>query len=91
MPDKLMKCGHRSQAENSEGKPVCLICLGINPGATEVDDTITNETLSGRKARCSYYGHKCHSEEPSSLSLAFFSHQPDKEFDSYYDGCYGWD
>ena len=90
MPDVLMKCGHRSQAD-SNGKPVCLICIGLTENATIVDDTITDETLKGRKARCSYYGHKCNSEVDSSLSLPFFSHRPDKENDSYYCGCYGWD
>jgi hypothetical protein len=90
MPDVLMKCGHRSQTEK-DGNPICLICIGIHEGATIVDESVTDETLKGRKARCSYYGSKCHSEEPSSLSLAFFSHRPDKEYDSYYCGCYGWD
>jgi len=28
---------------------------------------------------------------PSSTSLPFFSHQPDKPEDSYYCGCWGWD
>ena len=28
---------------------------------------------------------------PSSFDLAFFSYKPDKEQDSFYCGCFGWD
>ncbi len=34
---------------------------------------------------------RCACQKPSSLSLAFFKYCPDKEFDSYYCGCIGWD
>ena len=33
----------------------------------------------------------CECQKPSSTDLAFFCYQPDKEFDSYYCGCIGWD
>ena len=91
MSSVLMKCGHRSQSEDSNGKPICVICIGLDERATIVDESITDEILKDRKARCSYYGSKCTSEQPSSLNLAFFSHQPDKEYDKFYCGCYGWD
>lgn len=33
----------------------------------------------------------CKCETESSPSLAFFKSQPEKEFDSYYCGCMGWE
>lgn len=42
--------------------------------------------LSGRKAKCDL----CPSVEPSGRTLAFFGCRPEKEFDSYYCGCKGW-
>jgi hypothetical protein len=63
--------------------------------------------LSGRKARCAYYGrpmrhnecnacsHRpdniCMCEKDSSVELAFFVYQPTKEFDEFYCGCHSWD
>jgi hypothetical protein len=79
----LMKCGHAANA-TCDGKPACAICA-----CTEVADTIPD--LTGRKARCGYYGTHCHSETPSSMKLPFFEYRPDKEYDTYYCGCYGWD
>lgn len=51
----LMKCGHTAQGVDENGNPVCVICYGINAGATEIADT---PDLEGRKARCAYYGKK---------------------------------
>ncbi len=33
----------------------------------------------------------CKCEQPSSLDLAFFKHEPTKPFDTYFCGCMGWD
>lgn len=93
VPDVMMKCGHRAAGE-SNGKPACVICLGLDQNATVVDEGY--KVPEGRKARCTYYGSMvrgevCKSEQPSSLSLAFFERRPEKEFDSFYCGCYGWD
>lgn len=86
MSDILMKCGHTAQGEmfdNGVSIPVCVIC-------NCKERAVEQPSLAGRTARCSYYGSKCHSEVPSSFSLAFFKHQPEKPNDSYYCGCYGW-
>jgi len=47
----------------------------------------TDERLEGRIAKCQ----DCGEREPSRPSLPFFWYRPDKDFDSYYCGCYGWD
>lgn len=84
----LMKCGHTANATSADGKPICAICLGVKPGADEI---AKEADLTGRKARCSYYGSKCHSIADSNFSLPFFEHRPDREYDSFYCGCWGWD
>lgn len=86
----MMKCGHAANAtDRKTGKPVCVICVGISPGATEIDDSPPD--LLERRARCSYYGFgRCESEGPSSPELAFFEHKPEKDHDSFYCGCRGW-
>lgn len=91
----MMKCGHAAQGVNSKGEPVCVICIGIDPGATVVAD---EPDLTGRKAICD----SCKSDESivdSSTDLAFFEYRKDskhkikghEEKDSYYCGCRGWD
>lgn len=79
-----------------------FVSASDEPAPEEVDDS----DLAGRTARCSYYGSTptgnnhagpcgrgkpCMCTEPSSRKLAFFQHQPDKEHDSYYCGCWGWE
>lgn len=97
MSKQMMMCGHSANATDGDGNPVCAICFGI-PEATIVNNNPIN--LTGRKARCSYYGktftHRgrrvtCTGEVDSKVSLAFFEHCPDKEYDNYYCGCFGWD
>ena len=92
----LMECGHVAQGKDSRsGAPVCAICIGISPGATKVAKECTDpkDGLEGRKAKCS--GHTSSKGRigicESKWTLPFFCYQPDKEFDSYYCGCYGWD
>jgi hypothetical protein len=46
----LMKCGHSANARDEQGNPVCVICLGVGTGATEVAPESPN--LTGSKARC---------------------------------------
>ena len=82
-----MKCGHTAQGhrimKDGTKKPVCVICMCEEIAEIKPD-------LTGRKARCSYYGSKCHSEVDSSYHLAFFEHKPNCEYDKYYCGCWGW-
>jgi len=53
--------------------------------------------FTGREARCDYDNNATpdakhtHKRIPSSPNPAFFAHQPDKAFDRYYCGCFGWD
>jgi hypothetical protein len=79
----MMKCGHASQG-TMDGKPACIACYGINPGATEVERA--EPDLAGREARCF-----CGNTQPSSVKLAFFRRYPDSPYDSFYCGCRGWD
>jgi len=88
MDKPLMECGHTANAKDGDGNPVCVICIGINQGATVVERV--RPSLVGRKARCGYY-HTCGSERDSSFDLAFFEHKDDQEHDEFYCGCYGWD
>lgn len=79
----LMRCGHAANATRN-GEPVCVICIGINPGATTPADP---PDLDGREALCIY----CGRTTPSTTRLAFFEHRPCHDQDRYYDGCFGWD
>ena len=94
----MMKCGHSANGVIRDNKPVCVICYGISDGADIIEEKPID--LTGRKARCSYYGktftHRgrkvtCTGEVDSKVSLAFFEHCPNKEYDNYYCGCFGWD
>lgn len=87
MKHYLMKCGHRDTAFTKSGKPCCVICN--SPDALIVDREIINDTdgLEGRQACCEW----CGKRTTSRWSLPFFEYRPDKETDSYYCGCGGWD
>lgn len=79
----LMKCKHANNARDRKGNPVCVIC-----GCVDVVKKIELPTdgLEGRTAKCP----DCGSMTESKWDLPFFKHNPDREFDSYYCGCYGW-
>jgi hypothetical protein len=83
----MMKCGHAANAKDTNtGAPVCVICVGIYPGATEVDDSPPD--LTGRMAKCTY----CKTTQPSDPEKRpFFEYRPNCEFDNYYCGCRGWE
>lgn len=80
----LMKCGHTANAEYDDGKPCCLICSPKRE-AYEVVDNKPN--LTGRKAKCT----DCGEIVDSNWNLPFFEYCPDKEYDRFYSGCWGWD
>lgn len=91
----MMVCGHTAQAMRTDVDPpvpACVICMCTDQAAATPD-------LTGRRARCSYYGNPrthghrppCTSEIPSDTRSAFFTYQPDAEFDQFYCGCWGWD
>ncbi len=84
MSTPMMKCGHAANAK-SNGKPSCVICVGIHTGAMEVDPAPTQ--LVERVAECAY----CSKQAPSSLDLPFFEHRPERADDKYYCGCRGWE
>ena len=103
MNNPMMKCGHAANS-TSNGRPACVICAP-NPKAYQIDDN--PPLLEGRMARCSYYGKRpsgrnhegdnckrgeiCKCEKPSNSNLAFFTGHPDKDYDEFYCGCWGWD
>lgn len=77
----LMECGHAANGtEKTSGLPACVVC-GSTVVATDQPD------LSDRIAKCGY----CGVRGPSSRTLAFFEYKPDREFDAFYCGCFGWD
>lgn len=80
MEEILMKCGHTAMAKDSNGNPVCPICM-----CTEILNEKPN--LEGRIAKCEF----CSNERKSDFSLPFFEYKKDKKYDSYYCGCFGWD
>ena len=84
-----MKCGHVAQGiDMNTGAPVCVICAGIRDGSIEVEREVSGtDSLQGRRAKCSYGD----SIVDSSWELPFFEYLPNKEFDRYYCGCWGWD
>ena len=69
----MMQCGHAAQgyADNDPGKPVCVICAGLDPRACLVAE---EPDLKGRRARCAYF-RTCGSEVDSSVDLAFFEYK----------------
>jgi hypothetical protein len=96
----LMQCGHTAQAtttlppdEDGTERTIrcCVICAGIDKGYNICAD---KPSLKGRKARCDYWRskdkHQPGDEVDSKWSLAFFEYRPDKEYDKYYCGCFGW-
>ena len=86
---KLMKCGHVAQGiEQETSKPICVICAGIHPGASEVDEDLPS--LEGRMAVCSGCKKRPSTTEPSSWDLPFFKYHENYKEDSYYCGCWGW-
>lgn len=80
----LMKCGHTANAEYDNGKPCCLICSPKREAYEVVDK---KPDLTGRKAKCT----DCGEIVDSNWNLPFFEYCPDKEFDRFYSGCWGWD
>lgn len=77
-----MACGHNNNARlYGTDEPCCAI-----DGCKEIMKD--QPDLSKRLAKCP----ECNSSPvPSRPSLAFFEYRPEREFDSYYDGCFGWD
>ena len=80
----LMKCGHTANAEYDNGKPCCLICSPKREAYEVVED---KPNLTGRKAKCT----DCGEIVNSNWNLPFFEYCPDKEYDRFYSGCWGWD
>lgn len=76
----IMKCGCVPQAKTSDNRPVCVIhnCFET----IEIDET----KLVDRKAKCNY----CGKITDSNYTLPYFKYCPEKEYDEYYDGCFGW-
>jgi hypothetical protein len=74
----FMKCNCVADA-TCNGKPSCA--------THSCQEQVPAPNLKGRKAICSYG----HNVVDSDGALAFFRYKPDKEYDDYYCGCYGWD
>lgn len=80
---EMMPCGCRVIGRDVlTGLPMCPIHDTV--GAKLVDE---KRLLKNRKAKCSW----CNNRKDSSFSLPFFNYQPEKDEDSFYCGCGGWD
>ena len=64
----LMECGHVANGVDEDNNPVCVICLGIHPGAT-IPKGVPD--LKNRKAVCT----DCRRTTKSSLDLPFFEYR----------------
>ena len=85
--------------------PCCVICAGIVPGAYEVVDKpdLTGRKArcsyssggphSARPNSGPIYPNRTALDGPvdSAWGLPFFSYHPDKQYDEFYCGCWGWD
>jgi hypothetical protein len=67
--------------KDGEIRPVCPTHMCFEPAETIPD-------LKGRIAHCAYGKH---APRNSDLRLAFFEYCPERDYDRYYCGCYGWD
>jgi hypothetical protein len=86
-------------------KPSCAICWPdpeseiIDENPPSLEDRVARcayyGTLpNGRNHESNYdckRGERCLCERPSSPDLPFFYHRPEREFDEFYCGCWGWD
>lgn len=82
----LMKCGCVALGVDMDTRlPVCPVHAGLTPDAERIEDNPPD--LTGREAVCCY----CECRKPSSLDLPFFEYRANRETDSYYNGCRGWD
>ena len=86
MATAYMACGHAATGRRADGTPVCVVCSMVDPAKAQT--VAPPPDLTGRIAHC---GYGKHAPKPSSVELAFFEHHPDREHDTYYCGCYGWD
>lgn len=102
----MMKCGHAANAIDDDGKPVCAICVGkeaidIYENPTDIAGRKARCNYFGRgsltikKNNESLFGcinkRDCDCEVASSTNLPFFEHHPNREFDSFYCGCWSWE
>lgn len=87
----IMQCGHTANATDDQGAPVCVIHVGTSLDA-EARTPRPEPDLTGRKAKCP----SCGRVTDTSTSLAFLRLHPDHDpgagrYDTFYDGCRGWD
>lgn len=82
----MMKCGCVAQGRRADGSPICTSHWNLTPDAEIVMDP---PDLSNRQAKCPYCGELADSKNWE--RLPFFSYQPDREYDSFYNLCRGCD
>lgn len=103
MKIEMLKCGcsgmmaHNNPHDGlASGHPTCIV--------HECCEVVPAPDLTGRLARCAYYGKEvnrnecdrcygvCSDERPSNVThLAFFEYHPDQPYDEFYCGCHSWD
>lgn len=80
----IMMCGHRANAVDKSGNPLCAICF---PSKESITIMNSSPSFEGRMAKCTY----CNNIKPSSYDLPFFTPMPNRPYDDFYCGCRGWD
>jgi len=80
----LMECGCVAQGTDSDGNPVCVVHIGLHPGAAVIAKE--KPSLEGRRSECVY----CGRGDESDWGLPFFEYHPERKTDSHYNGCRGW-
>lgn len=80
MENIFMKCGHIAYSFDNNGRPYCIMC-----DCYDIADNIPD--LTERKAVCS----DCGKIVDSNFNLPFFEYRKNRDTDSFYCGCMGWD
>ena len=78
----FMKCGCSSSGcfDTKTKKPVCSI--------HDCEEIIKRPNLEGRQAKCVYGQHEI---VDSDIKLYYFRYLPNKTYDEYYCGCFGYE
>lgn len=107
MEHPMMKCGHAANSIGSRGDlryvPACAICDCFEVDATPPslegrtarcfyygNPALKLRDMGGCDTRADHQS-PCFCEKPSDLHLWFFEMRPDKDHDTFYCGCHGYD
>ena len=77
-------CGNTTMADNADGEPVCLVCMGVSP-----DSGIPVEVELPYVLKCATCGKEWSVRDilRKWVDIPFYNH----EAQTFYDGCEGWE